>query len=460
MRTKTLYPILFMVLAMILGSKATFAQANSISKENFRAELILLKGQLENHHPNLYLYRTPKELDATIDSIISSLDARIDMHEALHHVSFISSYIQDGHSLVYPGERVLQQFYNEGPIFPLDIFYDGEKLNMIADYSTENIIPLGAEIVSINRVPIRDHYDFMVNRLPRDGNNFQYPRHIFYKFFPAYHGFFFGFPNSFDIEYLDSNQKIKTTKIKALPRKVIRERKEEKGDIEKKAISLQLDQDNQLAILKITTFDKQVLKYDFEQKFKKEIRNALRVVKKNKFDKLVIDLRDNQGGDLDNGSFLLNQIAKKKIKLLYSLRGMKIDKLRSTRVMKKKINIEGFTILPFTKYYKGKVFLLTNGGSFSCSAIVANAFKREKLGLIIGEMTGGSTAIICGSPNELITLPYSKIIYTIPTTRFKLQENVTRKERGVVPDIEVRDDYRRYIGGEDLFLREVMKTPP
>ena len=455
MQLRFKYAIIFWSIVLFGGPRTSFAQANSISRDNFRAELILLKGQLENFHPNLYVYHTPQELDQTIDSITSSLDSEIDIWEAYHHVSFLAAYIQDGHSHAYPGDKIFQQFYGEGPLFPLDLFYDGKKLNVIADYSEENLIPPGSEIITINAIAVDDLYDFMVNRLPRDGSNMQYPRHLFYKFFSAFYSFFFGYQNSYEIKYIHTNQKVKTVKIKALPRKEIRERKEEQGHIEKKAIKLKIDEENQMAILKISTFDNDLLKNDFQQGFKKEIRSALRIVKKNKIEKLVIDLRDNQGGELGNGAFLLNQISKKKIKLIHSLQGMKIDELRSKRVMKKKINIEGFTIIPFAKSYEGTIYLLTNGGSFSCSAIVANAFKKNHLGLIIGEMTGGSSSINCGSPNETITLPYSKIIYTIPTTRFKLNEKVSREAQGVIPDIEIKENYKMYIGGEDVFLETI-----
>lgn len=444
--------ILFVVFVLFWGPLVAFAQANSISRENFRTELILLKGQLENFHPNLYIYHTAQELDQTIDSITSSLDSHIDIWEAYHHVSFLAAYIQDGHSLVYPGDKTLQQFYGEGPLFPLDIFYDGEKLNIISDYSEENAIPLGSEIISINGRSTEELYQFMLNRLPRDGNNMQYPRHIFYKFFSAYYSFFFGFKNSYEIKYIDTIQELKTVNIKSLTRGEIRIRKEEQGHIERKAIQLKVDEENHMAILKISTFDKEMLKNDFEQNFKKEIRSALRIIKKNKLENLVIDLRDNQGGDISNGAFLLNQLSKKKIKLVHSLQGMKIDEMRSKRVMKKKINIEGFTLMPFIKQYKGNIFLLTNSGSYSCSALVANAFQKNNLGLIIGEMTGGSRSINCGSPNETITLPYSKIIYTIPTTRFKLNEKVSREAQGVIPDIEIKENFKMYIGGEDVFL--------
>ena len=458
MYSKINFVSFFLLFTSFLSPKLTFAQANSISKENFRTELIFLKGQLENNHPNLYLYRTPKELDSMIDSISESLDKRIDMLQAYHHVSNIASYIQDGHALIYPSDRVLKQFYNEGPILPFEFFYDGEVMNLISDYSNENLIPIGSEIKSIDGVSIQELYDFMVSRLPRDGNNMQYPSHIFYKFLPAYYAFFFGFKDSVDIEYMDADKEIQKINIQALPRNIIRERKKEKGHIPKAGITFKIDEKNNLAILSISSFDKNLLKDDFQQNFKKEVRAAFKTAKEKKLDNLVIDLRDNQGGDLSNGYFLLNQISRKKIKVIHSLEQLKIDKKSKKRILKKKVDLDYFVSLLSSKSFRGKTYLFINGGSFSCSAIVANEFKKQELGIVIGEMSGGSAAYNGGSPNEVITLPYTKIIYTIPTSKYTLNKNSTILQKGVVPDIEVKDQYSRYLGGEDLYLWEVLKS--
>lgn len=446
------------VVFLLLFSTELHSQANSISKDNFRAELILLKSQLENHHACLYVYRTAQDIDSVIDSIIDELPDHISILEAYHHVSFLASYIQDGHALIYPSNQILNQFYADGPLFPYDLFYDGKQLNIVADYSSENEIPLGAEIISINDKTVDEMFDFMIPRLPRDGNNMQYPTHIFYKFFPAYYSFFYGFADNFKIEYLDENNKSKTKIVAGQARNKIKAVKEKLKLEPKEAIYVEFDDQNKIAILNIKTFDKKVLKNDFNQKFRKEIKAAFKLINDSKIDKLVIDLRDNQGGDLSHGAYLIKHISQKRLKLLHSLQALKIDKKTKQRKLKKEVNLFSHQLSPKTNRFKGKVYLLTNGGSFSCSAIVANAFKRENLGIIIGEETGGSSSINGGSPNKIVTLPYSKILVTIPKTQFILNDPKSIYGNGVIPDIKVTDHYSRYLGEPDLLLQEVIKN--
>jgi C-terminal processing protease CtpA/Prc len=108
-------------------------------------------------------------------------------------------------------------------------------------------------------------------------------------------------------------------------------------------------------------------------------------------------------------------------------------------------------------HFNGEAFLFTNGGSFSCSAIVANTFKESKRGKVLGQMTGGSAYINCGGPNKVITLPNTRVVFTIPRTQYNLREDLSTIEQGVLPDIELADGYKRVTGGEDGFLIRLLE---
>lgn len=69
---------------------------------------------------------------------------------------------------------------------------------------------------------------------------------------------------------------------------------------------------------------------------------------------------------------------------------------------------------PSKKAYTGKVYVFTNGGSYSCSAIVANTIKESKRAQIVGEITGGSAYVNSGAPNKVVTLPHTKISLLYP----------------------------------------------
>lgn len=108
-------------------------------------------------------------------------------------------------------------------------------------------------------------------------------------------------------------------------------------------------------------------------------------------------------------------------------------------------------------HFQGAVYIFTNGGSFSCSAIVANTFKEQKRGAILGKMTGGSAFINAGGPNKSITLPNTKILFTIPKTQYNLRANTTAIGVGVLPDILVEGHPSRLLDGEDNFIHKFME---
>ncbi len=56
------------------------------------------------------------------------------------------------------------------------------------------------------------------------------------------------------------------------------------------------------------------------------------------------------------------------------------------------------------KAFTGKVYVFTNGGSYSCSAIVANTIKKNKRRTNSCAQTGGSL-VNSGAPNNVVILP-------------------------------------------------------
>ena len=96
----------------------------------------------------------------------------------------------------------------------------------------------------------------------------------------------------------------------------------------------------------------------------------------NKFKHLVIDLRNNHGGFLQQATKLLNQFFNEKDKMLVYTKG------RSKNLTEYKS-----TGKPF--YQIDKIYVLVNSESASASEIVAGALQDWDRGKIIGEKTFG-----------------------------------------------------------------------
>jgi C-terminal processing protease CtpA/Prc len=357
--------------------------------------------------------------------------------------------LKDGHSYVYPSAKHLDEFYNAAPLFPLDVFLQGDQLMVAANHSNEQNIPGGSTLLSINGMTTQSILSRLVQHISRDGDNLEYPKHLAYQFFPAYYSFVYGFQDSFEIIYSDDQGLPASVKIQGLTRNAMRAKKKSKTG---SAISLRRLPNTSSAILTIRSFDKKIIKGDYAQKFNAEIRKAFEAINEQGIQHLAIDLRDNQGGELSNGVYLLQHFMKAPFQCVSSYYLLKNGE-------RKKLNNKWDNDFAPRKnnHFNGEAFLFTNGGSFSCSAIVANTFKESKRGKVLGQMTGGSAYINCGGPNKVITLPNTRVVFTIPRTQYNLREDLSTIEQGVLPDIELADGYKRVTGGEDGFLIRLLE---
>ena len=452
--------IITRLLAIMLLFNFTKAKSQStyLSKEQIKEDLVYLKDELIKKHPNLYIYSSPQEVEFFFEETIARLPDRVPYPGAYKLVSSVSGILKDGHSYIYPSAEHLDKFYNSALIFPLEVSLSEGNLLVIENFSEEQNIPIGSKLVAINDIPIGEIQETITQNISRDGDNLEYPKHLYYKFFPAYFSFFYGYQDSFKIKYESKDGQLHTRAIAGLSRDELRAKRNTlipSGSLGNTGIYLKQFPENQLAVLTIKSFDKKILKVDYQQKFKKEIREAFKEIKDNKIQHLAIDLRNNQGGALRNGVFLLQNFADKPFKCVNAYHTVKIDKQTKKRKLKKLNSKWDDFFRPNKNRFRGKVYLFTNGGSFSCSAIVANTFKENKSGVILGQMTGGSAYINSGGPNEVISLPNSKVTFTIPKTQYALREDLSKIEKGVLPDIEIKENSLLNKAGNDLYMEKL-----
>ena len=437
MKFNLLLIVLFLVNLKLLGQDAIFTKSEIIS------DLKYLKAALEQNHPNLYTYNSKVMVDNWFDEKYKNLPNTVNSTEAFELITSFSSVLKDGHSYIYPSANHLDHFFNAAPLFPLDVFLTNDSLVVVKNFSNEQNIPIGATLTKINGKQIADMLDFMVQHTCRDGNNLEYPKHLVYQFFPAYYSYFFGFKDHYNIEFIDENKTFHTVEILGLPRSEI---KLKRAETIEKGISFKIIPNGYAAVLTIKSFDIKILKNDYNQIFKNEIKNIFKTIEEKHITSLAIDIRDNQGGELSNGIYLLQHFMDSSFQCVNSY--YKVKNGQNT-----KFNAGWSKFFnPFKQVFTGKVYVFTNGGSYSCSAIVANTIKESKRGQIVGEMTGGSAYVNSGGPNNVLTLPYTKISFTIPKTQYNLRKDLSNIGLGVEPDVKMIDNPNKILNGLDNYI--------
>ncbi|MDE5603084.1 MAG: S41 family peptidase [Helicobacter sp.] len=165
-------------------------------------------------------------------------------------------------------------------------------------------------------------------------------------------------------------------------------------------------EDSDYAYVRVTSFDKKVA-----QRVEEELK------KFKKIDGIVLDLRNNPGGLLNQAVELSNLF------------------IREGTIVSQKGRVKDENIIheatPRTPYDRIPLVVLVNNGSASASEIVAGALQDHKRGILIGETTFGKGSVQVVLPTE------KKEALRLTIARYYLPSGRTIQAVGVTPDIEV-----------------------
>lgn len=152
----------------------------------------------------------------------------------------------------------------------------------------------------------------------------------------------------------------------------------------------------------------------FDKKISKDVENA---VKKNKPKGIILDLRNNPGGLLNQAIELSN---------LFIKNGVIVSQKGRVKEQNEEFYADGkaqFSDIPLV--------VLVNAGSASASEIVAGAMQDHKRAIIVGENTFGK-----GSVQVVIPINNEEAL-RLTTARYYLPSGRTIQAIGIIPDIVV-----------------------
>ena len=105
--------------------------------------------------------------------------------------------------------------------------------------------------------------------------------------------------------------------------------------------------------------------------------------------------------------------------------------------------------------FDGKVVLITDGANFSTAAHFAAFFKYNKLGTIIGRETAGS--YICTDSSKDMVLKNTRMRLHYSTLVYELNVDGLPKNRGIEPDITIKEDINTILNNRDPQMERSLK---
>lgn len=434
------------VLLFLLSSLHSAAQNGvKFSKEEVLTDLETLRECLEAAHYDLYAYTTEARFDSAYQEVKSSIDTdSLTLLETTNRFQRLTSAVNNGHTEIdFPAQSYREYAYAGGTVFPLEIAFESDKALVRKNFSNDDNIEIGSEVLSINGTPLTEILLRIYPQISAERSYLKNAKIEMYSF-PRCYWQVFGKHDDFEIE-IRSAATVKKHLIKAV--NLIEGYEAIRNEVLNAKMELQFFA--QAAYLNPGDFSGD------EKKYQQFIDSAFAKINERKSTNLIIDLRNNRGGDNSFSDYLVSYFANKSFKWNSSF-SLKTSEFLKEQVRKNQDSTDAYwqQILmhkngevyhfefaetqpqPQQKRFAGKVYVLVNRQSHSQSAVAAAQIQDDQFGTIVGEETG-----------DYPTLYASQFQYILPTTGipvkiakgYIVRVNRSTKPQGVIPDIEIND---------------------
>jgi C-terminal processing protease CtpA/Prc len=465
-----------------------------ISEQDLKSDTDFIYNKLQNLHPKLYWYIAKEKLDFKFDSLKKSINKPMKSFEFYKKITPVVYEIRQGHMFVVPDvkkyskkETARVKKLGDGPLSQFDFEVFNDKLYVVKNKSYNKTIEVGTEVVGINGEKTSDLLKEYSKSFTSDGFNKTLKNNYLGLRFTTLYGLYNETKDSIKYDFSFKNQiksvtikrqivdstEIKNAKI--VLTKVQKKAKEKKNDIfgyEAKSKKYMRDlkfieKDSSIAVIKIQGFKEG----DYEEFYKQSFEE----IKKMNSKTLIIDLRNNGGGRLDeiadfysylvdkDFNFVEKSLVTKKTSLMYSdyyKGGGVAGKILKTifapfyyPLMYFSVHKNGDKYYSYTNSklkkvkennFKGKIYVLINGASFSASSIISSNLKGSKRATFVGEETGGAFNGTVAGKMPLIEMPNSKLnvrmglMACIPAYKTDVEGHGIYPDQEIIPTLEDR----------------------
>ncbi|MCA0131706.1 S41 family peptidase [Winogradskyella alexanderae] len=433
------------LLVIITGFISLLSSAQKFSKEDVLADLNYLKSSLEETHFNLYSHTSKAEFEQNYLAVQKEIQKdSFSLMEVTNLYQQVVTKANNAHTRIpFPIPSYIKFFKSGGLIFPLEVAIENGKVLIRKNWSSNSDIKIGSELKRINGLSIEQVLEKIYPQIAAESVYF---KHALIESFtlPRYYWQVFGEQKSFEIEIL-KNGKITPLELEAI--KALEDYEMRREDIIKK--------DWELKLLPNAGYLRPgELSGDLDN-YKKFIDSAFAEINSKNYNNLIIDLRNNSGGDDPFSDYLVSYIADK------PFRWNSKFQVKSSRVLKEDILKNKDTTQPYMKWilsikngeisnydfgfykpqpkvkrFRGNVYVLVNRHSYSQSTVAAAQIQDYKFGVIVGEETAEH-------PNLLASI----FSYNLPNTNIQVDISKGKIYRvsgmdngkGVIPSIVIKD---------------------
>ncbi|MGZ4096748.1 MAG: S41 family peptidase, partial [Bacteroidia bacterium] len=385
-------PVLIRFLLALIVISSPYKAAAQVKRQSallrkyspaaLKEDVNVMENVILSMHPVIGIYKSKDFYRAYFDSVRNSFTDSLTERDFRMRLKLAIDQLHCGHTeVLYSSAYYFESSrhkYNYSPYFFVPIQGKVYLLSSL-DKKKDTLMKRASRIISINGISADSMLRYSRRFITTDGYNTTGKDHYIKYGFNTFYLSIFGRPDTFTVEYLKKDTlktvKYPAFKARSVPTIPMTSKDDSLYTVFKRARMKfrYLEDDKKTMVLKISSFSR--------KKFTKGYRKVFRKLKKNRSENLVIDLRNNGGGSLENSykllSYLLDSSQTQTLRTgirsypyKQYTRGNVFFKLMrfGFKIIAKKKTVNDtdnfiYTIKPNKKYhYDKKVFVLINGG--------------------------------------------------------------------------------------------------
>jgi hypothetical protein len=429
-----------LTILLILSAFTQAQQPEHYPAAALRKDFLLLRTTLETLHPGLYRYKSKKTIDALFDNCYRRIGDSMTLFEFYRLPAAIISAIQDGHAACDPPTSALRTLIDQEKLFPLQLWFRAGKAFVACPRDS---LAAGDDVLAIDGHPTSEVIRRLYSLLPSDGAISTGKARALSEgsTFAWLYCVVYGQQPRFLIQYRSSTGPVKEATLPAVYLQGI-----PCATTKEKPRGLTMDtSSNTVAILTVGMF---AVRADYFNRF---LQQSFATINRKEYKILIIDLRNNGGGEDGNGAALYSWLTNKTFPYYASLESVQRKYSPDNHAQLKLQQ-------PAPDPFLGRVYFLINGGSFSATAEFCALARSERRGEFIGEETGGGYDGNTSGEDTVLVLPNTRI--TVDFGLIKYEMAVRKAEhpgRGIIPEHPVTPSITDVIGQKDVQLEYALR---
>lgn len=439
---------------ILLTLMSSFAVENRLlTVDEVKEDIEFLLETMEEVHPDLYANYSKDDLDKEINIKLSSLLEYTSSKDIYKQFGPIIGKLNDGHTGLFMPNEYINELKTSQYIIPIKAYLKDSRVYMKTNFDSSDSIYKNAEILSINDCPANEIYNSMLRHV--SGKSISYKEATVNSRFLDYFYIENKMCPEYKLELVDSegtNRKITVNGVDLKKYIDFSSSKDTDSNATEYYSYEQLD--DKTYCLTFNAF----VDYDA---FSTLLKTMFKEIEDKSIENLVIDIRNNGGGNSRLGDLLIESIYDGNFTQI-SRMDMKVSE-QTFPILEEMINYSGLSeeekniqinelksLIGQTYVYEssggrnllekavfdGNIYLLTSSSTFSSASMFAATFKDYNIGYIVGEETGG----LATNFGDMYTfqLPNSKISAHV-SYKYFVRPNGLDTHRGVIPDYDINN---------------------